>query len=237
MVSDLHYALPQFEWLARRASGQDVVVIAGDLLDLSSPVDLDAQILVVSRYLEQIAEEAIVVVGSGNHDGDVPMGRGDFAAEWLLDLQNPRIAVDGRTIRIGEDKWTACPWWESDDSKAAMVEMLRAEASGPRDWRRWAWVHHAPPAGCGVSWTGQMDAGDTVVRELIEDLQPDVVFSGHIHNAPFYADGSWVSRVGRSWIFNPGRQIGPVPAAVFFDSGTMVAEYRSLETKGRAVLD
>ncbi len=235
-VSDLHYSLPQFEWLVVRASRYDVIVIAGDLLDLSSPVDLDTQIIVISKYLDRIREEARLVVCSGNHDGDVPVGGRDFVAEWLVDLSGRNLAVDGETVFAGEDKFTVCPWWETEESKADMMAMLRMEAADTRAWRRWFWVHHAPPAGLPVSFTGKEFAGDGVIGGLIEVLQPDLVFCGHIHNAPFYADGGWASRIGRTWVFNPGRQIGAIPAFVRVDLETMVAEYRSLEVVERVEL-
>ena len=38
LVSDLHHRLRQFDWLRRAAAGVDVVAIAGDLLDVRSPV-------------------------------------------------------------------------------------------------------------------------------------------------------------------------------------------------------
>ncbi len=235
-VSDLHYSLPQFEWLLLHAVDCDVMVIAGDLLDLASPVDADAQIIVISKYLQRIREEACLVVCSGNHDGDVPLSDGDFAARWLLDLDGPNLFVDGETARMEKLTVTVCPWWESEQSKAKMVAMLRAEAAKREAGSLWVWIHHAPPAGCEVSWTGKEDAGDALVRELIEELQPNIVFCGHIHNAPFYAEGGWASRVGRTWIFNPGHQIGSVPAAVLFDSEAMEAEYRSMEFDERVAL-
>jgi hypothetical protein len=40
-----------------------------------------------------------------------------------------------------------------------------------------------------------------------------------IHNAPFSAKGSWNDRMGRTWVFNPGRQIGPAPAYLILDVG------------------
>lgn len=229
-VSDLHYALPQFEWLVDRAPGYDAIVIAGDLLDLSSPVDLDTQIIVVSKYLDRIREDTALFVGSGNHDGDVPLGGGDFAAQWLLELGRRDLIVDGQTGWLGRDKITICPWWESQESKARMVSMLRAQASSERQSNHWIWVHHAPPNGYPVAWTGKEFAGDAILAGLIEVLQPSLVFCGHIHNAPFYAAGSWASRIGETWVFNPGRQIGPSPAFIRLDLRTMVAEYRSLET-------
>ena len=39
VVADLHYSLPQYDWLLAEAPRYDLVVIAGDHVDLSSPVD------------------------------------------------------------------------------------------------------------------------------------------------------------------------------------------------------
>ena len=38
LTSDLHYALKQFDWVSNVAKNFDVVVIAGDHLDISSAV-------------------------------------------------------------------------------------------------------------------------------------------------------------------------------------------------------
>ncbi len=69
-MSDLHYALRQFDWLLRAADDFDVVVLAGDLLDIASPVAPDAQIAVVTEYVARLSARTEVVVCSGNHDLD-----------------------------------------------------------------------------------------------------------------------------------------------------------------------
>src|SRR5436190_2006275 len=51
VVADLHYSLPQFDWLLAAAPEFDVVIFAGDALDIGSFVDFRAQILVVKKYL------------------------------------------------------------------------------------------------------------------------------------------------------------------------------------------
>jgi predicted phosphodiesterase len=54
------------------------------------------------------------------------------------------------------------------------------------------------------------------------------VLCGHIHEAPFKADGSWIDRVGDTWLFNAGRQIGDVPARVEIDFARHAARWVSL---------
>jgi Icc-related predicted phosphoesterase len=55
------------------------------------------------------------------------------------------------------------------------------------------------------------------------------VLSGHIHRAPFLSEGSWIDRVGKTWVFNPGQQIGEFPTYIRLDLDAMTAEWISCE--------
>ena len=68
VMGDVHYDLRQLDWLLTRASEFELVVLVGDLLDVSSTVPLAAQVPVVLRYLERLAERCPTAVCSGNHD-------------------------------------------------------------------------------------------------------------------------------------------------------------------------
>jgi hypothetical protein len=46
------------------------------------------------------------------------------------------------------------------------------------------------------------------------------VLSGHVHDPPFKPDGSWADRIGDTWIFNAGHQIGGTPTRVELDLGS-----------------
>ena len=43
LVSDLHYALPQLDWVVHVGPQFDLVVVAGDTLSIRSAVPLEAQ--------------------------------------------------------------------------------------------------------------------------------------------------------------------------------------------------
>jgi len=226
-VADLHYALKQFDWLVAEAEHYDPVVIGGDLLDLSSPLDIDVQILVVEKYLRRIREKTRLLVSSGNHDGDCRSAADESVAGWIQEAKADGLFVDGDSLDVAGARITVCPWWDGPVSRAELESQLAAEAlgrSGP-----WIWIHHAPPAGSPVCWTGRKFAGDEALRGWIERFEPDMVFSGHIHNSPFYEQGAWVDRVGKTWVFNPGRQPGGCPAYIALDLETLAAEWISLE--------
>ena len=80
IVADLHYSLPQFDWVVNSADQFDVVIMAGDHLDLSSAVDMRAQVVVVRKYMELIRNKTQLIVCSGNHDLDL---RDGVHVQWL----------------------------------------------------------------------------------------------------------------------------------------------------------
>src|SRR5258708_39028751 len=80
VVSDLHYTMKQLDWVIDAAAGFDLVVVAGDLLDISSNVEPDAQIVVALAYLARVAAKTTVVVCSGNHDLKARNDLGERAA-------------------------------------------------------------------------------------------------------------------------------------------------------------
>ena len=234
-VADLHYALKQFDWLVAHAAQYELVIIGGDLLDLSAPLDIDTQIVVVEKYLARLRQLTRLIVSSGNHDGDSRNAADESVARWLLDVKTPQLFSDGDSIEIAGHLITVCPWWDGPSSRAELEAQLTADALKPK--RRWVWVHHAPPDASPVSWTGKKFAGDEFLLAWIRRYQPDLVLSGHVHNAPFYAKGSWIDRIGKTWVFNPGKQLGPQPTSVAFDLEKMTAEWLSIEGRARRELD
>jgi len=226
-LADLHFALKQFDWLLLHAEEFDVVVIGGDLLDLSSTLDIDVQITVVEKYFGLLLKNGRkLVVSSGNHDGDSRNAGDESVAQWLQDARADGLYVDGDGFDLADCRITVCPWWDGELSRGELQRQLEAEAS--RVHGRWIWIHHAPPLGARTCWTGRKSAGDEFLKQWIDRFQPDMVLSGHIHNAPFSDEGSWIDRIGRTWVFNTGRQIGPKPTTLTIDLDTMKAEWRSL---------
>jgi hypothetical protein len=51
------------------------------------------------------------------------------------------------------------------------------------------------------------------------------VLCGHIHQAPWVEGGSWHARLGDTWVFNAGKQPGPIPPHITIDTDTGHAEW------------
>jgi Icc-related predicted phosphoesterase len=129
-------------------------------------------------------------------------------------------------MMIGDTLVTVCPWWDGDVGKAAVDAQLADDAR--RRPAHWIWVYHWPPTGSPTSWTGKRHYGDDDLVDWVRRHQPDVVLTGHVHQSPFKPDGGWADRLGETWIFNAGRQIGPVPTRVEIDLTGGSAEWISM---------
>jgi Icc-related predicted phosphoesterase len=227
VASDLHYSLPQLDWIADQAPEFDAVVLAGDHLDVAGHADIGAQIALTVAFLSALADRTTVVVNSGNHDLTGRRQDGEKSAVWLSRV-DARVTRDGGSVPVGDDLVTACAWWEGPASRAEL-ELQLAAAAETRPSGRWIWVYHSPPDESPTAWSGQRHFGDDVLNGLIELHEPDIVLTGHVHEAPFRPDGSWHDRIGHTIVLNAGRQPGPIPAHLVVDTGAGDVEWWSLE--------
>lgn len=226
LVADLHYTLKQFDWLHRVAPEFDALVIAGDLLDIVSTVPVQGQLVVVQNHLQRLNAETRLLVSSGNHDLNGRNYAGEKFARWVSDLRRAGISCDGDRLELEETIVSICPWWDGPSTAEQIARQLSDD--GALRTGRWIWVYHAPPSESPTSWSGTKHFGDDRLLEWIHLHQPDLVLCGHIHQAPFRKGGAWVDRIGSTWVFNAGKQIGPVPCHIVFDTGEGSATWYSL---------
>jgi Icc-related predicted phosphoesterase len=232
-VSDLHYVLKQFDWVSAAAGHVDLVIIGGDLLDISSTVDASVQITVMLKYLRHLADKTQVIVCSGNHDLDARNADGEKFARWIHKAKAFGVHTDGAAVDVEGTLFTVCPWWDGPRTRDGVGELLARDAAQPK--RRWVWVYHSPPTDSPTSWVGKRHIGDEALTAWVRQYGPDQVLTGHIHQSPFARGGSWADRIDDTWVFNPGRQIGPQPTRILFDGDR--AEALWLSQAGAEVVD
>jgi Icc-related predicted phosphoesterase len=90
---------------------------------------------------------------------------------------------------------------------------LAARAPG----RETIFVLHSPPLGTACDQIhGGHHVGSRAIRRFVEERQPPLVLSGHIHESP-RVSGHWRDTVGTSVVVNPGQFGTPRIAGVWFD--------------------
>ena len=235
LVADLHYSLKQLDWLLQAAQGMDLVIVAGDLLDISSHVNGPVQVAVVNKYFRRLAGIARTVICSGNHDLDASNEAGEKYAKWMQAVRPLGITTDGDSFELNGTLFTVCPWWDGPRTRDGVDRQLARDAA--RRKGRWFWIYHSPPQASPTSQSGPRDFGDSDLSGWIATHAPDMVLAGHIHDAPFDEGGSWVDRIGTTWVFNGGRQTGPQPTCIVFDPDEGWAHWMSSERAETVRLD
>ena len=204
----------------------DSVVIAGDHLSIADPVDGSVQVVVILKYLRRLMDRTRLIVSSGNHDLDSRDSAGEKTARWMGRVRQMGIAADGDSVMLDDILITVCPWWDGPNAKQGVEEQLLRDSAKRKT--TWIWVYHAPPHGSPTGWDGRRQYGDIELTEWIARYRPDIVLAGHIHQAPFVKDGSWADRIGPTWVFNCGNQIGPTPTHIIVDTDAREAIWISL---------
>jgi Icc-related predicted phosphoesterase len=227
LVSDLHYTLKQLDWVASMAAHYDLLVVAGDHLDIASIVEPDAQIAVVLEYLSRMATKTTVVACSGNHDLNARNELGERSAPWLERARASGVFVDGTRFITETELVTVCPWWDGPLTRD-LVDRQLAEDAALVGGRQWIWVYHAPPDASPTSWTGKRHYGDEDLVAWIAQHGPGIVLCGHVHESPFTSQGAWIDRIGSTLVLNAGRQRGPIPTCIEIDTAAGHAVWRSL---------
>ena len=227
LVSDLHYTLKQLDWVTGIAGEFDLVVLAGDHLDIASIVEPDAQIAVVLEYMSRMAAKTAVAACSGNHDLNGRNEHGELSARWLEAATRSGVLVDGTRLETERELVTVCAWWDGPITREIVGRQLAADAELVNG-RQWIWVYHAPPDASPTSWTGKRHYGDEALVDWIKEHQPALVMCGHVHESPFKDDGSWIDRIGSTLVVNAGRQPGPIPACIEIDTAAGTARWSSL---------
>lgn len=85
------------------------------------------------------------------------------------------------------------------------LEQLKGQLQ-PGEMERSIWIVHQPPAALRMDLCGNGKlAGSPALLRFIEDNQPLLGLSGHIHESPHRPAGQWLAEVGRTTWVQPGQ--------------------------------
>jgi hypothetical protein len=159
LTADLHFKENWYRWLIERQADFGLICIAGDLLDMFSPVPLLDQIEIVTLRLRAMAEKTTVAVSSGNHDAVPPWSEPTWY--WFKDLVQPNILSDGQSRLFDDLLVTTVPWQVSENTARALLEAARKE--NPK-FNKWLLLVHD---------VGRLEDGANLARKVIIDFAPN----------------------------------------------------------------
>ncbi|MHC4593245.1 MAG: metallophosphoesterase, partial [Planctomycetota bacterium] len=189
-VADIHGRIERLSDLAETLAEADVVLLTGDLTHFGGRGDAARTVEAVRKHNPQV----LAVAGNCDHP-DVAA----YLAGEGISLDCRHVIIDGVAF-LGVGGSLPCPGRTpnefSDDELAAFLQ--EAAEGLPRDLP-WVLVSHQPPSDTAVDRVHSgAHVGSQSVRRFIEDFQPLVCFTGHIHEA------AGTDTIGRTKIINPG---------------------------------
>ena len=104
LASDLHYTLPQLDWIEQVAPEHDVVVLAGDHLDVASSVRPEVQAAAVLAHFRRLAGLTRLVVCSGNHDLTGRDGNGERHRSGSTMIASPAAIARSGSAAVSESR-------------------------------------------------------------------------------------------------------------------------------------
>lgn len=215
---DIHMALPTIERLAPELRAANLAILSGDLTNFGGRDDA-AQVLAVTR---QHARQVLAV--SGNLD----------QLEVIDFLREEGVSLHGESRRFGELGIFGCggsnrtpfhtPTELSDEEIGLLLERGYA---GVADAPHVLMVCHTPPAQTATDRirSGQ-HVGSPTVRAFIEEHQPEVCITGHIH------ESAGIDRIGRTTVVNAGALRDGGYIAVEAGPNVLTAELKYLACAG-----
>lgn len=179
--------------------GNDDAHILEPLLD-----DLAAKELCVNLNGRIHREERLVFCGM-NRVRDYPFGYKHWCARDGNFIANPQQFC-GEGLEIDEHgEFVPLPNLRAYLlSKPSLGDELNrlVEQLTPDEMAQSIWMLHQPPSGLGMDiCQGGQQVGSPTVHRFIENHQPLLGCSGHIHESPYQPGGRWMAQVGRTvWV-------------------------------------
>lgn len=189
-VADLHWS-GRGEVRLPDLSDVDLTVLAGDLTNYGD----DAAVKRLLTPFLLAAPRLLAVCGNTDR------------VEHEQVLEEVGIALDRKALHVGPVRFVGlsgalpfggCPYERSEEDFAEACRQAGEALAGVDGSAPTVLVSHQPPYGTRCDWTRGRHTGSRAVRAFVEELQPDLVLTGHIHECR----GEDV--IGRSRIVNPG---------------------------------
>ncbi len=187
---DVHMATGNLRRMDEEVGDCDMVIVSGDLTNFGGVPE-------ASKVLEDIRKACPNVLAlAGNLD----------RAEVFPWLEEQGVALHGKGIEIsgigifgcgGSNITPLCT--PSEFTEEEIYETLKRGYEAVRQRRPLLMVCHTPPYNTRCDrLVGGKSVGSAAARRFIEEVQPDICISGHIH------ESAGTDKIGKTTVLNPG---------------------------------
>lgn len=176
LLSDIHGDIDALERVLKREQGFDLVLVLGDLTDMK----YDDAVGRAREIVELLDDQRTFVKAiPGNMDGEDVLR---VLIENRVNLHKDMFTMeDTDFVGFGGGRSPAETPFEPEDAERG--EVLRQLLERTKSERR-AVLSHEPPRDTKIDRVSSGDhVGSRALRDIVEDVDVDLVLSGHVHEA------------------------------------------------------
>lgn len=211
LLADLHNRV---EGLRAIAEGHDVALLAGDIANFGG-LERVRQILIT---LEAYCPVVLGIPGNC----DPPEVRELLKAQGML--LNGTLVEQGSLSFVGLGGTEPAVFnRENEYLHSPFLKQLKTLKSFLKESKPFIFVSHQPPFGTSVDrFANGEHTGSLAIRNFLEETQPLIAVSGHIHEAVC------VDRIGKTLLVNPGPFKNGFYATAYVEDTSVEIDLRSL---------
>lgn len=214
-LPDIHGSRKNLEKLSQQIADADLVLLLGDITNFGHKADMES----IVAWVMAINDRCLAVPGNCDHEEteSVLDARG-------INLNGKHTIIDGLSfVGLGASLKTPFKGTPFEVSESYLKQKLEAGISNLHDDLPKILVSHQPPINTTADAVNEdLHVGSTSVREFIEQQQPMLCFTGHIH------EGRGIDAIGKTRIINPGPVYQGYYAYAEIDSDIRALELRTI---------
>jgi Icc-related predicted phosphoesterase len=189
-IPDMHGSAKGLDRLSKDLSKAEVVLLAGDLTNFGGQKEAADIVVEVRRYAKNI----YAVPGNCDYSDVI-----NYLTEQGINLHGKGVVINGFAL-IGVGGSLPAPGHTPlEYSEKELEDLLNQALSDVPDDSPLILMAHQPPINTNIDQVAPgRHVGSKAVRTFIENYQPLICFSGHIH------EGVGIDSIGKTKLINPG---------------------------------
>lgn len=215
-IPDIHSDFKKLQKLTGQIEAADVVLLVGDITNFGGKEEI-AEII---EFMQPLNSQILAVLGNCDYP---PVA--DYLTEQGMNIEAAHRMIEGvGFVGLGASLYSPSRATPNEVSEEVLAENLSKAITGLAEETPLVLVSHQPPWDTATDRvrSGQ-HVGSHSVRQFVEQYQPLVCFSGHIHESP------GIDAIGETQIVNPGPFFRGNYATAHIDGELQTLDIRGIE--------
>ena len=190
-IPDIHGDFSRLQNLSAQIETADIILLVGDITNFGR----EQEVAVIIEFIKSLNSRILAVTGNCDFP---PVA--SYLSMQEMNIEAAHRMIDGIAfVGLGASLYSPSRGTPNEVSEEVLTENLNKAIAGLPEDTPLVLVSHQPPRDTAADRiNSDLHVGSHSVRQFIEQYQPLVCFSGHIH------EGAGIDAIGETQVVNPG---------------------------------